>query len=211
MNKDVYKYFTDFSKLGLKHNHNIIDLNQEGICEHTQDEYRDERKISFYDRPCYIKYGSSPDSIYGIASSRMYGNLGILTPQTFPVHQDPNKPESYHIASEDVFSIPGLIVSSPNYVLDELYRSIPYQARCGTKFWTGLYNEEHKNLFLQSMTTECYEELMLIYLLDTLRTDSDRHYLNYFFYKLPGSDKWQGIIPIDLEFAETTRFLFKFI
>ena len=57
------------------------------------------------------------------------------------------------------------------------------------------------------MTEECFEELITIMLLDELRTDPDRHWGNYFMYATKGSNKYEGIIPIDLEFGSVFESL----
>ena len=49
------------------------------------------------------------------------------------------------------------------------------------------------------MTEDCLEQLKNMFLADELRTDIDRHSKNYFFYKNKDSEKYEGVIVIDLD------------
>ena len=49
------------------------------------------------------------------------------------------------------------------------------------------------------MTKKCLNDLINIFLLDELRMDVDRHCHNYILYKKYGEEKYQGVIPFDLE------------
>ena len=55
---------------------------------------------------------------------------------------------------------------------------------------------------LQFMTERCLDELMTIFMLGDLRSDSDIHPDNYFFYKKKGEKRYCGVIPIDLEHSQ---------
>ena len=64
------------------------------------------------------------------------------------------------------------------------------------------------------MTPNCLESLKNIYLIDELRTDLDRTLNNYFLYKTPQSNLYEGVIVIDLDqmniynYAPTTKDAF---
>ena len=219
MNKDVYKYFTDFSKRGLKTENNIILLDQPQIVKIVSDNgsinilHKAIEKYKNGDKQFYVKDEINEDGLYGLASSKMYGELGIQTPQTFPV-RDSIVDNEFLIASEDVYSI-GLTIGSPDIVLAEFIAE--YQERkhndgfstpkYTSEMWTFVRNPEHKERLLEIMTEDCYEQLVSLFILDTLRTDSDRHPHNFFFYKNSGTGKWEGVIPIDLEFGEILNTL----
>ncbi|MBR4998822.1 MAG: hypothetical protein IKY10_02975, partial [Clostridia bacterium] len=49
------------------------------------------------------------------------------------------------------------------------------------------------------MTPECLTQLENVFLVDELRTDPDRTTLNYFLTKAKGSQKYEGVVVIDLE------------
>jgi hypothetical protein len=59
---------------------------------------------------------------------------------------------------------------------------------------------------LEYITPKCLEELIALFLADELRTEVDRHDANYFFYKKPKSEKFEGIIAIDNEISDYATF-----
>ncbi len=68
--------------------------------------------------------------------------------------------------------------------------------------WLPLYSPKMKALYLEFMTEKCFDEYINMFLLDTLRTETDRHLRNYFFYKTTSTQKYEGIVPIDLDRVE---------
>ena len=60
-------------------------------------------------------------------------------------------------------------------------------------------NEKLKSSLLSFMTNDCLEQLQNVYLVDELRTDTDRRYKNFYLWKNPDSEKYEGVIAIDLD------------
>ena len=154
----------------------------------------------------FVKDNMEIDGIYGIASSKMYHDLGIATPQTFAVKSRRDIEDEIEIGSQDACSIPGIIVAKPKDVINDILIHFKNLKGKQNNTWDCLCNTELRELLLQAITPECLDQFVNILLLDTLRTDSDRHIENYFFYKLPDSNKFEGIIPIDLEYGEIFNF-----
>lgn len=146
-----------------------------------------------------------------IASSEMYNELGIITPhlhlltsQAYPedniANTSNNKVSSHSsifTATINALNIPGYECVCANDVLGGLeskYGKPDFRDK-----WDVLYDEDMQSDFLQIMTKECFDMLINIFLLDELRTDSDRHTFNYILYRKKGSEKYEGVIPFDLE------------
>ena len=146
--------------------------------------------------------------IVDMVSSDMYNALGIDTPRLHLISNNSLKrPSSLHnsilyTATKDAINIPGFeCVYAEDSVLRYLamkYRKENYDYSFDSK-WAMITQEDFKNDLLSIMTENCYNQLINIFLLDELRMDFDRHYNNYIFYKRPGSKKYEGIIPFDLE------------
>ncbi len=68
--------------------------------------------------------------------------------------------------------------------------------------WLPLYDSEIKALFMKYMTPKCFDEYISMFLVDILRTEKDRHESNYLLYKNKNSDKYDGVIPIDMDDTE---------
>ena len=145
--------------------------------------------------PAYAK-ASSIFSVFGMASSKMYNDLGIASPITCPMDGHPDTSYLYKTLSQDVEELKrlGLNVKQAIEHPELVALSPPASGK-----WSALYNENEKELLLQYMTEECFDELTTIFLLDEIRTDTDRHKANYFLIKPKGAKKYTNIVPIDLE------------
>ena len=141
-----------------------------------------------------LKDTGNETSLGAIASSQMYNDIGILTPKIHFV-DDKNKNGTTTL-QQDVSSIDFLDVALAGSNLE--YSQIVHEF-FGKEKWAVFYDTNLVRRFLQFMTPECLEQLKNLFLIDELRTDVDRHTKNYFFYKTKGTDKYEGIITIDLE------------
>lgn len=144
--------------------------------------------------PMVYKRTDFPTSLGGAASSKMYNEAGILTPQIYII-KDKDKAFSSTL-QQDVSSIDFLYtaLAGSNYEYSQIVHEF-----FGKEKWAVFYDTNLVRRFLQFMTPDCLEQLKNVFLLDELRTDCDRHTKNYFFYKQKDADKYEGIIAIDLE------------
>jgi len=141
-----------------------------------------------------VKHSSAPKGILSVASSKMYRDAGIYTPQVHLIRTEDKM--VVNTIQQDVLDINGLETIMPSEDLE--YMQI--DKKFYTKFkWQVFYDRGLENLFLQFMTPECLEQLKNIFLADEMRTDVDRHVKNYFLVKRKGSDKYEAIIVIDLD------------
>ena len=150
---------------------------------------------------CFFKYEHLKDLLFGQASSKIYyEHLDIPTPLVSPIQTMWDR--NLHLASQDVkvLNRTGIYVSSAGNAsgiqdikLDHLYDEVDNK-------WDYLYNSHKKEKLLKYMTEECLDELTTIFIIDEIRTDPDRHWENFFLYKNPNSKKYEGVIPIDLEY-----------
>lgn len=140
-----------------------------------------------------LKESPNAQAIAGIASAKMYNNIGIETP---PVQMLKSKGTSTNTIQQDVLTIDGILSTLAGD--DVEYASIERKV-LGKFKWQVFYDSNTAKMFLQFMTPECLEQLKNVFLVDEVRTDYDRHIKNYFFYKNKEAEKYQGVIVIDLE------------
>lgn len=138
-----------------------------------------------------------------IGSTRMYNDLGIITPPANIV-ENPKIADKVYLATQDVESIKDYTTTIASKsklakIINDLHLSF-----IGDKQWNLLYNNVIQEKFLSCMTPQCFERLISLFLLDEIRTEGDRHLDNYFLIKKKGSRKYEDILPIDNEFAEVS-------
>ena len=172
------------SKKDLKHIHTIEKLNHS-----TQKIY-----VPNTPNPMIYKQSDLQTSLGGAASSKMYNQIGILTPEIHLVNNG-NKFSSATL-QQDVSSIDFLYttLAGSNYEYSQIVHEF-----FGKDKWAVFYDTNLSRRLLQFMTPNCLDQLKNVFLIDELRTDVDRHTKNYFFYKSKDADKYEGIITIDLE------------
>ncbi len=142
----------------------------------------------------YLKSTVTPKAIGAIASARMYKQIGIATPPitqilfTSPV-------DIVQSIQPDVSNFEDKEVKLANEVCE--FKNIA-QDIMGKYKWE-MFEDDVKAVLLTKLTPECLIQLQNIFLIDELRSDNDRHYKNYFFYREENAKKWQGVIVIDLE------------
>ncbi len=144
--------------------------------------------------PFIVKHSNVPKGLVSVASSKMYRDVGILTPEVHLL-----KTENVKVANtiqQDLTAVEDIdmILAGSDLEYEKIEQSV-----YGHFKWKLFYEKDLENLFLQFMTPECLEQLKNIFLSDEVRTDVDRHAKNYFFYKQKGSDKYEGVIAIDLD------------
>lgn len=141
-----------------------------------------------------IKHAIEPKGLLSVASSKIYTRAGIQTPHVHLLGTCDKR--LVNTIQEDVSGINGLETILPND--DVEFKKISRKA-FGKYKWQIFYDRNLEDTFLRFMTPECLDQLKNMFLADELRTDIDRHPKNYFFYKKKGSDKYEGIIVIDLD------------
>ena len=197
MNEKVLNHFVKLDQLKTRKNKKGIILIDHIL---TKQDQNNKYKINIGDTSCYFKQDMQARLLAGMAGSRMYSALGIPTPITSlakPIAKD-----RLFALSQDVYSLKNLGFDVIHAHKSPLYSILSKNNRLDNfadNKWADFCNPVLNDFFLQYMTPTCLDELKNIYLLDELRTDPDRHWLNFFFYKEKDSDKYEGIVPIDLE------------
>ena len=142
----------------------------------------------------FTKKTNNKQSAASIASARMYQNSGILTPQIYLIK--PGKNQTNKSIQKDATTIDNIISVLAKNVIE--YTSID-NIVSGKHKWDIFYDEALYSAFLNFMTPQCLENYTNMFLNDEIRTDTDRHSKNYFLFKSPESEKYEGVIAIDLE------------
>jgi len=198
MKKEVYDYFVNFENLGLPTKRSFYCLNSKSIEDFNPYKYQFCRTVS--DIPCHFKMWRMPESIMAISMSKLYNEAGVLTPPIHPLLIKDKKAK--YTFGQDINSIKGIEVQQRNKI--ESFRIIAYrnyEDKPRSK-WKVINDQTLKSRFLEFMTEECLDELINLHLVHELTTQFDGHAGNDFLYKKPDSDKYEGVITIDLE--ETT-------
>ena len=152
-------------------------------------------------KTCFVKDVDIKTGISSIASSRLYEKIGILTPPVSLIA----KKDRYTIQTiqpnvEDLDGVKTILANS-----DLEYKKI--QTRAFGKYkWQMFYDEGLITTLLKFMTPGCLTDLQNMFLVDELRTDGDKHLKNYFFYKTKDSDKYEGVIGIDLDLMQIYNY-----
>ena len=198
MDKKVLDYFVKLNKIKVPKNRNgiiVVDM----LKTHKSD---DGKKIIINNVPCFYKEDFHPRLLSGITASRMYKALGIPTPVTSLATGIFGN--TIHTLSQDVKGLEekgyDISIASDTPLFKLLMKPADNRGVASNKF-ADFADEKINVLMLKFMTNDCLDELKNIILLDELRTDPDRHWHNFFFYKKQGAKKWEGIIPIDLELS----------
>ncbi len=141
-----------------------------------------------------LKNSGVPHGIASVASSKMYKSAEIQTP---PVHLlKPSERLTAKTIQEDVNGINNLETVLAGD--DVEFTKIGWN-HFGKYKWQIFYDVNFELGLLKIMTSDCLEQLKNMFLADEIRTDIDRHSKNYFFYKRKGSEKYEGVIVIDLD------------
>lgn len=204
MNKQVFDYFEDLDKKKLiKNKKHFIFEDDRVVTTVTLDKHGNPKSSLTIDEiPYFVKSNNFEYSIIDIASSAMYNNIGITNPPIYIFSHQPVESQNSplgHTVTQDVNSVKNkLFVVADKLLSQEDIKSL--RIDCSNK-WAPLYNSNFQKIFLKYMTKECFDQLIGLFLVDELRSEQDRHENNYFFYKTTGAEKFEGVMPIDHEYA----------
>ena len=194
MKNKMKDYFDDFSNAKLRDTYSKKSL----ITKQKSFAYAVKKvKVAGSDKDYLLKETSSPIAVATVASANMYNNIDIATPTITPLR--PTKKGIIQTIQPDITQLPGVDILLAND--DREYMRIT-QSIMGRDKWEIFYNYDFQSRLLQIMTPECLEQLQNMFLVDELRTDIDRHALNFFLWRKKGSKLYEGIIVIDLEQME---------
>lgn len=203
MKKSVYDYFNKLENLGLQMKNNsflstdpnIIKFNHLNNRFHNVDYYKVGKTFGF------TKYWDGVNSVFDMASSKMYGDIGILTPPIYLLTNPDKKGLTHHYGeyftlTEDIHILPKFRYASLLHDIPE-FKKVSSTAYPRSDKWSILLDPLLRSRLLEFMTETCLEELISIYLADTLRSETDRHTKNLFLYKTTPKGKYDGVIAID--------------
>lgn len=198
MNNQVLEYFVDLENRKVDKENNVILLSSRRVKEK-----RPRNHCNYYiiDKiPAFIKGEEPAQILLSTATSKMYNEIGIPTPLICPVKAN-SEVINLGLASQDVTALTKLgyeVVKADKteFFNNHYLRNINHYAYSN---WVIFYTPKNQEKLKQFMTEECFDKFVSLHLADELRTDNDRHWGNFFFYKKKGADKFEGIIPIDFE------------
>jgi hypothetical protein len=209
MNKNVYDYFENLDKKDLPRKKGSLIFDNKQISNFSLEEIYNYciPKIEIENKPYFIKRADTLPSPIATTCSKMYNQLNVITPPTYIIKNTTQIPEllrkTNYIATQDVNSIDGIRAEMAKEVLDS--KDIPRHLLLNGDKWKPLYDTETQQLLLSFMTKDCFNQLVSLFLIDELRTESDRHLRNYFYIKSPESEKFEGVISIDNELCELLK------
>ena len=213
MNKKVLEYFTDLDKLNLKKENNTFIFSDPQIIRKTS-VHQNINSVDYFQigkTYAFVKNWDGVHSVFDIASTQMYNTLDIPSPPIYII-SDPNKKPTYHhfgqfyTLTEDIYNIPHFHCATRVYDCKE-YQSATKQIFHLSDKWAILLNSNLRSSLLEFMTKKCYDDLINLYLIDTLRAEGDRHQKNFFLYKSKGSSKFTGIIAIDNAMGNICKYI----
>lgn len=205
MNKLAYRYYKNLEECGFTRDSHDTIVHDETFVSTDHDAVVYQETVAKFDvngTPFYTKYWQDEASVYGIASNKMYTDIGIITPpeEIVIVNQDIFKGETIRSMSQDITSAKRIECTPATVVLQPFVSLFANTKPSKTK-WEQLSEPYLMESLLRIMTPDCLDELIGIMMLDEVRTDNDRHSGNFFFYKKPGSYKYNGVVPFDLNHA----------
>jgi hypothetical protein len=221
MHNNVRKYFEDFESMNFKRKNEAILFTDHAIKlvdrhNSISPAYSNVRSFIIDGIPVVVKDWQDEISLYSLATSQMYDDIGIVTPPEYIIrHEQPHigKIKVAHHSKDytNLFCTFAQNISSVRKISPELairikeYKKVV--ANCGNKNykWSILTEPALRHKFLEFMTEKCLDELMTLHLVDELRTEVDRHMGNLFLYKTKGSDKYDGVIAIDNGFGQIAQ------
>lgn len=145
----------------------------------------------------YKKHWDGVFSIAGMMSSKMYKDLGILTPEYYLGKSEPRpvKPSLYTL-SQKIHQTKNYDVKSAYRVLGMMIQQFQYSNDYRKK-WDIINRPDVREQFLKYMTEDCLDELIGLFLADELRTESDRHTSNYYLAVNRKTGLAEHVISID--------------
>ncbi len=202
-----YEYYINLDKMPFKREHGFIKRSGAKKFNGVLNACKISNAI-FYSKSTYYKN----TILQTMASAKLFHDANIYTP---PIFASIDEVENYvYQLTQKVQSIPKFkhakeaantefatkLYNSNDFLkLYKNYNLLTIKNWEQITNWLPLYSPEMKAMYLEFMTEKCFDEYINMFLLDTLRTENDRHLKNYFFYKGAFSKKYEGIIPIDLD------------
>ncbi len=149
----------------------------------------------------YCKYSYDDRSLQPIVSSKLFNETGILSPPIF-LAKDENG--QVFECTQDLTTLPQFAECVEACDLSIFFKlhgaDVIFDPDFGKSVdkWDMLSDKNAQETLLSVMTPACYEQYINLFLIDELRTETDRHDSNFFFYKTHGASKFEGVIAIDL-------------
>lgn len=205
MKDNVFKYFENLHAQNLSRNKDYFLWDKNQTITNTATQHATSRPIlkilgtKYFAKSTGQDYFNNLLSPTEIGSTQMYNDLGMYTPPVY-VLEKANPPNNIYLISQDVNSLKGFYATiASKSKLGKITR--PFELR-DDKQWDLLYNKKVQEQLLECMTPECYEQYIALFLLDEIRTECDRHTDNIFLIRSKNHKKYEGIVPIDNEFAQ---------
>lgn len=208
MKRNVYDYFLDLQQQEFNRENNMILLDDNFKFKDIIS--MDVSLFKAFNQFYFAKFWKGSKSFHAMAASKMYNDLGVLTPpiDLLLLHtNDPNNNEIYEL-TQAIQSIPEYQTKLACNIFDRLFdctlgRSghiMPRTSKYANKrhTWDFLTDQEIKEKLLTVLDKQCFEELTNIILLDELRGETDRHTANFFLIKKPDEARYSGVIPFDM-------------
>ena len=203
MKKAVYDYFKDLNKSDL----DIVD----GAFVRSLDKIKivnfsklDLVKCEYAGTEYFLKKWADISAVNSLVFSSVYNDAGVLTPPIYPTVPSPKDEHDFDYL-QNIWTIQQSVTSLDKPIIHiggEFNESL-YKHKLSTQFsksrWGALIDTTTRDVFLKFMTEECLDQLVNMFLLDELKTEVDRHPLNYFLYSNTNNGLYDGVIAIDLE------------
>ena len=145
----------------------------------------------------YKKHLDEQYSVAGMISSKMYKDIGIMTPEYYlgKDERTPLKPSLYTLCQK-IHQTPNYRVVSGHEALGMMLLQFKH-VNDYRKKWDIINRPDVRDEFLKYMTEECLDELIGIFLADELRTESDRNSSNYYLAINKKTGLGEHVISID--------------
>ena len=202
MIKNVYDYFENLHKKDLPRNEHSLILDNEVITKIDNSGYvrkYGRPNLSIDGTPYHAKSMNELHPIMEFATGEMYNKIGIPTVPTYSLATPEDASSEFKLVSQNLHSIKDFIFTIAGEIIKT--RDISHYRVINDYKWAIFYDQELKDIFLRYMTPECLEMLGVLYLIDEVRTEVDRHEDNYFFVKGHTDHKYKGIVALDNELS----------
>lgn len=139
------------------------------------------------------------EEMISVASGDYYNNVGALSVVSYPMHLVYDSEilggsyPAHGVATHNLKGVREIELCHGRGIMEML----PGDIGVSKENWTILNDSETKDYLLTQMTKECYSDFLNMFLADKFCAYIDRHYENYFFYRIRGEKLWQGVVAID--------------
>ena len=211
MKKQVYDYFLDLEKQDLPRKNGVLTEDGKKIKRlgvvHKANSARAILKYDINGAQYFCKTEGSLRTgliAHEMASSKMYGDLGLITPPVYFMRRNGIVEKYPCRISQDACAIDGIDIDKTSSITT--LQNLPIKMSKDLSPYAILYDKNIREALLSIMTEECFMELVNMFVAGDLRTDADMHPDNYFLFKEEGSDKYTSIMPIDLEHSQAILY-----